>query len=232
MALYDRDYNNNTVDAGYATQTEGASVAFMKQTYQLLGASMVSSALGAYLTMPYVATVASFKWFIFGFVMLMVFFGFNATRKNPTLHMIALFVFTFAMGVMLVPLLAMVIGQGNGMLIGNAFLMTSVLFGALSLFAINSKSDFSSWGKPLMVVMIVIFIASLVNIFILKSPMMHVIITAGILLLFSLFTIYDTQNIANGAYDSPVDAAVSLFLDFFNMFTAILQLLGLFPGDD
>ena len=62
--------------------------------------------------------------------------------------------------------------------------------------------------------------------------MLHVIVTAGILLLFSLFTIYDTQNIANGAYDSPVDAAVSLFLDFFNMFTAILQLLGLFPGDD
>ena len=57
--------------------------------------------------------------------------------------------------------------------------------------------------------------------------MLHVIVTAGILLLFSLFTIYDTQNIANGAYDSPVDAAVSLFLDFFNMFTAILQLLGI-----
>jgi modulator of FtsH protease len=141
--------------------------------------------------------------------------------------MLPLIVITFAMGVMLVPLLARVIAQGYGMRIGNAFIMTSGLFGALSLFAINSKSDFSSWGKPLMVVMIVIFIASLVNIFILKSPMLHVIVTAGILLLFSLFTIYDTQNIANGAYDSPVDAAVSLFLDFFNMFTAILQLLGL-----
>ena len=68
--------------------------------------------------------------------------------------------------------------------------------------------------------------------FLLQSPMMHVIITAGILLLFSLFTIYDTQNIANGAYDSPVDAAVSLYLDFLNMFTALLQLLGIFGGDD
>jgi modulator of FtsH protease len=231
MALYDRDYNSNTINTGFATETTTASVTFMKQTYQLLGVSMVSSALGAYLTMPYVETIMQLKWFIFGFVMLMVFFGFNATRKNPTLHLMALFVFTFAMGVMLVPLLAMVIGQGNGMLIGNAFLMTSVLFGALSLFAINSKSDFSSWGKPLFITMIVVIIASLVNYFILQSPMMHVIITAGILLIFSLFTIYDTQNIANGAYDSPVDAAVSLFLDFFNMFTAILQLLGIM-GDD
>ena len=231
MALYDRDYNNNAMDTEYVQERDGASVTFMKQTYQLLGSSMVSSALGAYLTMPYAATVAQFEWYIFGFVMLMVFFGFNATRKNPTLHLMALFVFTFAMGVMLVPLLAMVIGQGNGMLIGNAFLMTSVLFGALSLFAINSKSDFSSWGKPLFITMIIIIIASLVNYFILQSPLMHILVTAGILLLFSLFTIYDTQNIANGAYDSPVDAAVSLFIDFFNMFTAILQLLGIM-GDD
>jgi len=231
MALYDRDYNNNSSDIAYETNVATASVTFMKQTYQLLGASMIASAAGAYLAMPYVAVVSQFKWFIFGFVMLMVFFGFNATRKNQTLHLLALFVFTFALGVMIVPLLAMIIGQGNGMLIGNAFLMTSVLFGALSLFAINSKSDFSSWGKPLFITMIIIFAASLINYFFLQSPIMHVVVTAGILLLFSLFTIYDTQNIANGAYDSPVDAAVSLFLDFFNMFTAILQLLGIM-GDD
>ncbi|HHD82124.1 MAG TPA: Bax inhibitor-1/YccA family protein [Campylobacterales bacterium] len=232
MALYDRDYNNNVADAEYSTEVGTASVTFMKQTYQLLGASMISSALGAYLTMPYAATIAGYKWFIFGFVLLMVFFGFNLTRKNPTLHLMALFVFTFALGVMIVPMLAMIIGQGNGALIGNAFLMTAVLFGALSLFAINSKSDFSSWGKPLFITMIVIFVASLVNIFFLQSPLMHVIVTAGVLLLFSLFTIYDTQNIANGAYESPVDAAVSLFLDFFNMFTAILQLLGIMGSDD
>ena len=230
MALYDRDYNNSA-DIAVDTNLGTASVTFMKQTYQLLGVSMISSALGAYLTMPYVETISQFRWFIFGFVMLMVFVGFNVTRKSPTLHLMALFVFTFALGVMIVPLLAMVIGQGNGMLIGNAFLMTSVLFGALSLFAINSKSDFSNWGKPLFITMIVIFVASLVNIFILQSPLMHVIVTAGVLLLFSIFTIYDTQNIANGAYDSPVDAAVSLFLDFFNMFTSILQLLGIM-GDD
>jgi modulator of FtsH protease len=231
MALYDRDYNNSTIDTNYTNTADNASVTFMKQTYQLLGASMIASALGAYVAMPYVEIISSFKWFIFGFVMFMAFFGFSMTRKNNMLHLMALFVFTFALGVMIVPLLAFTIAKGNGAFIGNAFLMTSVLFGALSLFAINSKSDFSSWGKPLFITFIVIFIASLVNYFFLHSPIMHIVITAGILLLFSLFTIYDTQNIANGAYDSPVDAAVSLFLDFFNMFTAILQLLGIM-GDD
>jgi modulator of FtsH protease len=229
MALYDRN-PTNSIETGYAQ--EGASVNFMKKTYQLLAASMLAAAAGAYVTMPYAETVMQYKWFIFGFELFMLFVGLGMTRNKPGLNLTALFVFTFVTGVSLVPLLARLIGMGNGAVIGNAFLMTSVLFGALSLFAINSKSDYSSWGKPLFITLIVVIIASLVNYFLLQSPMMHIVITAGILLLFSLFTIYDTQNIANGAYSSPVDAAVSLYLDFLNMFTALLQILGIFGGDD
>ncbi len=228
MALYDRNYTS--ADAGYVQ--EGASVSFMKKTYQLLAASMIAAAAGAYVTMPYAETVMQYKWFIFGAELLVLFFGLSMSRGKPGLNLSMLFIFTFLTGVSLVPLLASLIGAGQGAVIGNAFLMTSVLFGALSLFAINSKTDYSSWGKPLFIVLIVVIIASLINIFVLQSPMMSVIVTAGILILFGFFTIYDTQNIANGAYDSPVDAAVSLYLDFLNMFTAILQLLGIFGGDD
>ncbi len=228
MALYDRDYSS--VETDYIQ--EGASVSFMKQTYQLLGASMIAAAAGAYMTMPYAETVMQYKWLIFGAELLILFFGLSMSKGKPGLNLAMLFLFTFLSGVSLVPLLASVVGMGQGAMIGNAFLMTSVLFGALSLFAINSKTDYSSWGKPLFITLIVVIIASLINVFILQSPMMHVLITAGILMLFSFFTIYDTQNIANGAYDSPVDAAVSLYLNFLNMFTAILQLLGIFGSDD
>jgi len=228
MALYDRDYTS--VDAGHVQ--EGASVSFMKQTYQLLGASMIAAAAGAYVTMPYAEIVMQYKWLIFGAELLVLFFGLSMSRGKPGLNLTMLFLFTFLTGVSLVPLLASFIGAGNGALIGNAFLMTAVLFGALSLFAINSKADYSSWGKPLFITLIVVIVASLVNYFLLQSPMMHIIITAGILLLFSLFTIYDTQNIANGAYASPVDAAVSLYINFLNIFTALLQMLGIFGSDD
>jgi modulator of FtsH protease len=232
MALYDRDYNNTVNTMGYAHEVETASVDFMKRTYQLLAASMIAAAVGAYVTMPYAVQVMQYKWFIFGAELLILFFGLSMSRGKPGINLFMLFAFTFLTGVSLVPLLAQLIGMGNGAVIGNAFLMTSVLFGALSLFAINSKTDFSSWGKPLFITFVVIFVASLVNYFFFHSPIMHIVITAGILLLFALFTIYDTQNIANGAYDSEVDAAVALYLDFLNMFTSILQLLGLFPGDD
>lgn len=230
MALYDRDYDKTN----YSNEDTASSISvgFMKKTYQLLAASMVAAAAGAYATIDIADTIYQYRWAIFAFELFMLFVGMRMTRGKPGLNLAALFIFTFATGVSLVPLLDMLIGAGKGAVIGNAFLMTSVLFGALSLFAINSKSDFSSWGKPLFITLIVIIIASLVNMFILHNPLMHIVITAGVLLLFGIFTIYDTQNIANGAYDSPVDAALSLYLDFLNMFTAILQLLGIFGSDD
>jgi len=231
MALYDRDYAQTQAQTRMGERA-GSNVAFMKKTYQLLAASMIAAAAGAYATMPYAEAIMQHKWFIFGAELLVLFFGLSLSRGKPGLNLAMLFLFTFLTGVSLVPLLAAIIGAGNGAMIGNAFLMTSVLFGSLSLFAINSKSDFSSWGKPLFITLIVVIVASLVNYFFLQSPMMHIVITAGILLLFGIFTIYDTQNIANGAYDSEVDAAVSLYLDFLNMFTAILQLLGIFGSDD
>jgi modulator of FtsH protease len=230
MALYDRDYAQ--VQSGAETTGALVGVAFMKKTYQLLAASMITAAAGAYVALPYAPIVAQYHWFIFGFVILMAMFGFNAVRHNNTLSLIALFVFTFVMGAWLAPMISMFVNTGRGNVVGNAFLSTAVLFGSLSLFAINSKKDYSSWGKPLFVTFVVLLVMSLVNYFIFHSPIMGIVISAGVLLLFSLFTIYDTQNIANGAYDSPIDAAVSLFLDFFNMFTSMLHLLGIFGGDD
>ncbi len=226
MALYDRDY----VAQAQMSELSANRVGFLKKVYQLLALSMIVAALGAYLTLPFAAAVIQYKWFIFGAELLVLFFGLGMSRGKPGLNLFMLFLFTFLTGVSLVPLLAAIIGMGKAHVIGTAFLGTSVLFGALSLFAINSKTDFSSWGKPLFITLIVVLVMSIINIF-LGNGILGVIINAVVLLLFGLFTIYDTQNIVNGAYDSPVDAAVSLYLDFLNMFTVILQFLGIMSDD-
>jgi len=226
MALYEGNYTDIKQKESSLSESK---VSFLKQVYQLLALSMIVAALGAYLTMPFVATVVKFKWLIFGAELLVLFFGLSMSRGKPGLNMLMLFLFTFLTGVSLVPLLAVIIGLGKASIIGNAFLATAVLFGALSLFAINSKTDFSNWGKPLFITMIVVLLVSIVNIF-LGNGILAIILNAVVLLLFGLFTIYDTQNIINGAYDNPVDAAVSLYIDFLNMFTSILQFMGI--GDD
>jgi len=226
MALYDRDY----VAQAEVSSLSESRVGFLRKVYQLLALSMIVAALGAYLTLPFAAAVIKYKWVIFGAEFLVLFFGLGMSRGKPGLNLFMLFLFTFLTGVSLVPLLASIIGMGKAHVIGTAFLGTSVLFGALSLFAINSKTDFSSWGKPLFITLIVVIVMSIINIF-LGNGILGVIINAVVLLLFGLFTIYDTQNIVNGAYDSAVDAAVSLYIDFLNMFTVILQFLGIM-GDD
>jgi len=230
MALYDRDYARS-VEMDTTTQSR-AVVGFVKQTYQYLAASMLVAAVGAYVAMPHAAQIAQFRWVLFGFVMFMLWFGFEMTRKKPVLNLIALFVFTFAMGVMIVPMLSYYIGTGRGGLIGNTFVMTAVLYASLSLFAINSKSDFSSWGKPLFITIMVAFVGGILNAIFFHSSVMGIVVSSAFLIISSGFVIYDTQNIANGAYSSPVDAAISLFVNFFNMFTSMLHLLGVFGGDD
>jgi modulator of FtsH protease len=232
MALYDRDYSakySQTYERAEGFADSSSRVKFIKKTYQLLAASMIAAAAGAYATLPIAGAIYEYRWFIFGAELLVLFFGLGLSRGKPGLNLFMLFLFTFLTGVSLVPLFASLIGLGKGAVIGNAFLATAVLFGALSLYAIKTERDFSNWGKGLMITMIIVLVASLINIFFLHSGLLATLISAGILILFGIFTIYDTQNIANGVYDSEVDAAVSLYIDFLNMFTV---LLGFLSGDD
>jgi modulator of FtsH protease len=122
--------------------------------------------------------------------------------------------------------------SGGGALVANAFITTSVIFGSLSIYAMNSKSDFSSWGKPLMIALVIVIVSMLLNAFVFHNPMMHVFMLGGIVLLMSGFVLYDTQNIIKGAYQTPIEGAFALYLNFFNMFSAILQMFGIFGGDE
>ena len=146
-------------------------------------------------------------------------------RKNAKLALILLFAFTFISGLVLGPTLARYIGAGMGNVITQAFLMTTVAFGGLSVFAMNTKRDFSAMGKFLFIALIVIVVASLINIFV-GSSMLSLAVSGAGALIFSAYILYDTQNIIRGAYDSPVLAAVSLYLDILNLFISLLHILG------
>jgi len=62
--------------------------------------------------------------------------------------------------------------------------------------------------------------------------MLSIVISGAVVFLFSILVIYDTQNIIRGAYETPIDGAIALYLDFLNIFTALLQLFGIFGGDE
>jgi ribosomal protein S6 len=108
---------------------------------------------------------------------------------------------------------------------GQAFLMTSVAFGGISMFAMTTKRDFSSMGKFLFIALIIMIVAGISNIFI-QSSMMQLAIASVGALVFSAFILVDTQKLIRGDYGTPIEAALSLYLDFLNLFMSLLQILG------
>lgn len=234
MGLYDRDYARST-SFGFETarRSEAQTVSFVKETYKLFAASMLAAAVGAYVGIPFAGVVAANYWFIAIPWMLFGMFGLNMVKNKPGINMIALFAFTFASGIIITPLLSHILGMnGGGSLVANAFLMTSVLFGALSFFAIKTTTDFTTFTKPLMIAFFVILAFSLINVFFIKSPIIFLVIQAAFLLVISVMVIFDTQNVISGAYETPMDGAIALYLDFFNLFITLLQLFGIFGSSD
>jgi FtsH-binding integral membrane protein len=125
----------------------------------------------------------------------------------------------------------------TGFSIAQVFLVTAIAFAGLSLYGYTTKKDISGWGSFLIMGVIGILVASIINIF-LGSPAIHFAISVLGVLIFAGLTAYDTQNIKNTYLahahhgdsewlgKSAIMGALSLYLDFINMFMFLLQLLG------
>ena len=232
MGLYDRDYaRGNSFAYENASKSDTQIISFVKETYKLFAASMMAGAVGAYVGVPIAATIATYMWPLFALEIGLL-IGLHFVKHKPGINLAVMFGFVFMTGLMLAPLLSRTLGMsGGGTIIGNAFAMTSVVFGAMSFYAIKTTKDFTSYGKPLMIALFVIIGFSIINIF-LGNPILHVIISGAVVVLFSILVIFDTQNIMNGSYETPIDGAIALYLDFLNIFTALLQLFGIFGSND
>ena len=233
MGLYDRNYIQNSAESTYeqVRLDESSLGVFIKQTYQLFAASLLAASAGAYVGIGMASTIASWYWglVILEFVFL---FGLYAAKRKAGLNIILLFGFTFLSGLTLAPLLSNILGlKGGGSIVANAFILTTVAFGGLSVFAMNTKRDFSGMGKMLFITLIVIVVAGLINIFF-HSPILQLAIASISSILFSAFILYDTQNIIKGAYETPIEGAIALYLDFLNLFVSLLQILGIFGSRD
>lgn len=227
MSLYDREY---TRSYDYEQAKDNALVSFVKTTYKFFAGSLLLATLGAILGFMFFETVVTYRW-VFFIAELVALFALQFSKGKPGLNLLMLFAFTTLSGITLVPLLGFVIARSGIGAIAQALGMATIVFGVMSLYAIKTKNDLANMGKMLFISLIVVVICSIVNIF-LGSSMFQIIIAGACVILFSLYTAYDTQNILKGMYDSPIDAAISLYLDFYNLFVSILQLIGLTSSDN
>lgn len=124
----------------------------------------------------------------------------------------------------------------TGQSLATTFFVTAATFGALSLYGYTTKKDLSGFGTFLFMALFGLIIASLVNVFILKSGMMSLIISGIGILIFAGLTAYDTQKLKTtyyqlGGNETAMSVATSygaleLYLDFINLFTMLLRFLG------
>ena len=169
-----------------------------------------------------------FKWVII-FAPLVAVFGVSiALNANPPKEIAILLLHGFAaiMGLSMATLFAAyTIGS-----IVSAFMGAAILFGTMSLYGYFTKQSLDSWGKYLFIGLIAIIIASIINIFI-GSTVMQTAISAVAIVIFLCLTAYDTQKIREMVSENTSPAievmgALSLYLDFINIFISLLQLFG------
>jgi FtsH-binding integral membrane protein len=139
--------------------------------------------------------------------------------------------FSAVMGLSLSSIFLLYTGES----ITRVFFVTAAAFAALSMYGYTTRRDLSAWGTFLVMGVIGIVLASLVNLWLRSNSLQFALSTIGVLV-FAGLTAYDTQRIKNVYYEVLGDAtaaskaaimgALSLYLDFINMFIMLLSLFG------
>ncbi|MBQ2883077.1 MAG: Bax inhibitor-1/YccA family protein [Alphaproteobacteria bacterium] len=214
---------------------------YMLKIYNYMAGGLLATAIVAYLV---VSNQSIFRLFFnemgytgFGylalFAPLIMVFAFGWVVNRGTIQQVQLMFWGYSslMGVSLAPIFLVYTGAS----ISRVFLITSATFGALSLYGYTTKKDLSGWGSFLIMGVIGLIIASIVNIF-MKSSGLDYALSYLTVFIFAGLTAYDTQTLkslyyANGVHPDAqtkgaIVGALSLYLDFINMFMALLRLMG------
>ena len=118
---------------------------------------------------------------------------------------------------------------GAGM-IGLAAGGTGAIFFTMASIAAVSKRDFTGMGKFLFIGMIVVLLAAVANIFF-QIPALSLTIAAAVVLIFSAYILYDISRIVQGGETNYVSATLAVYLDVYNVFVSLLQLIMAFTGE-
>ena len=226
---HDIDFGNNGALASANSQNR-----VLRNTYMLLALSMLPTAAGALLGVQ-----MGFSFFagspLIGFLVFMgVAWGFMwgiEKHKDSGIGVALLLGFTFCMGLMLSRILQVALGFSNGAsMITLAAGGTAAIMFTLSAVAANSKRDFSRMGQFLFAGVILLLLASVANIFF-QIPALTLAISAIAVGLFSAYLLYDISRIVQGGETNYISATLAVYLDLYNIFVSLLQLIMALTGE-
>jgi modulator of FtsH protease len=202
----------------------------LKNTYLLLAMTLLFSAFTAgmamYLNLPHPGLIITMAGY-FGLLFLTTKFS------NSALGLVFVFALTGFMGLTLGPVLTQYISafRNGHELIMTALGGTGVIFLGLSGYALITRKDFSFLGGFLMVGILVAFLAG-IGAIVFSIPTLSLAVSAMFILLMSGMILFQTSEIIHGGETNYILATVSLYVSIYNLFLSLLQILGIFNGDD
>ena len=201
----------------------------LKNTYILLSMTLLFSALISFLSIKFnVRGVNGFVVIITSIVLLLLINFY----KNSYLGLPFVFAFTGFLGYTTGPILNYYLSLSNGKeLILLSLFSTGIVFFTLSLYVLITKRNFDFLGGFLYVGFFVLLISVIINLFF-YIPLLHLVLSGIIVILASSMILYDTSRIVNGGENNYILATISIYLNIYNMFLALLSIFNaLFSRD-
>jgi FtsH-binding integral membrane protein len=231
--MFDSTYNDYAARSASEINSAMGRVYFYMMT-AVLNSMVVSYMIGTSPELVHFFLTGAMKWVVFFAPLVAIFLITPVMEADPpaSIAVALLHIFASLMGLSLSAIFV-VYSMGS---IFTAFMGAAVLFGVMSFYGYFTKRSLEGMGSLLFVGLIAIIIASLINIFV-GSTVMQMVISAIAILIFLGFTAYDTQQIRESISENTgtsveVIGALSLYLDFINLFVNLLQLFGVASGDD
>ena len=205
----------------------------LRNTYLLLAVTMVPTVIGALVGMATAGVIAASP-ILSTVVMLGAVIGLQfaiAAHRNSGLGVALLLLMTGLLGWWLGPILNVALALQNGMaLVGYAAAGTGLIFFGMGAIAQTAKRDFGFMGKFLFVGMMALLAAMVANLF-LQIPALALTISTLVVIVFSLFLLYDLQRILRRGETNYIMATTGVYLSLFNIFANLLHLLLVLGGE-
>lgn len=206
-----------------------ANSSFVSRVLFYFGLAILLSAAGTYVGFNYLAYMfissAWFIWALFGAELVLVLTARLWSQIKPVNYLLFA-AFSFITGLTLVPIMAGVILEFGGPdILIKAFLATTLMFSATAIFGWVTNRNLSGLRGFLMISLIGMIVVSLIGIFVPWSNTFEMVFAGFGVIVFSGYTMYDIQRIKVMPEAGPIDAALMLYLDIFNLFLYILRFM-------
>lgn len=228
--------NDLNTRSQFASQSQASLLAthtVLKNTYWLLGITLLFSAFCAATAMHLgIRPIAGFSGIILHLVIAYGLLFLTSRFRNSSLGLLCVFAFTGYMGWFLGPMLNMILQFSNGSeIIMTALGGTGLIFFSLSAYVLMTKKDFSFMSGFIMAGVVVMFVCMLAGLFF-QSSTLQLAISGGFMLLSSAMILWYTSAIIHGGERNYIMATIMLYLQIYNLFISLLNILSMLNGRD